>query len=129
MDKYTYAIWRRKTSTAQVRLFEWTWKNTINWKEVSSYISRSDLFEKIFLPIKLCSMKDKVFFNAKVVWSWISSQVQAISLALSRALSKKEQNFKKVLKEAWLLTCDPRKVERKKPWKKKARKSPSWSKR
>lgn len=129
MDKYIYSIWRRKTASAQLRLFEGIWKNTINGKDVSVYFSRQDLFEIIFSPIKLCSLKDKVYFDVKVNWSWISAQAQAIRHALSRALSEKDLVFKKILKKAWFLTRDARRVERKKPWKKKARKSPSWSKR
>ena len=128
-NKYIYAIWRRKTATAQVRLFEGTGTSTINGKEISVYVTRQDLFDVAFSPIKLCSLKDKVFFEVKVEWSWISAQVQAISHWLSRALSSKEEAFKKILKAEWFLTRDARKVERKKPGKKKARKSPSWSKR
>lgn len=128
-NKYIHAIWRRKTASAQVRLFEWVWESTINGKNISVYITRQDLFEVAFLPVKLCSLKDKVFFNVKVTWSWISSQVQAIQHAITRALASGNEAYKKILKQAWLLTRDSRKVERKKPWKKKARKSPSWSKR
>jgi len=128
-NKYIHAIWRRKTASAQIRLFDWIWKSTINGKDVSVYITRTDLFDIAFLPIKLCSLKDKVFFEVKVDWSWISAQVQAIRHGLARALSTKDEAFKKILKAASLLTRDARKVERKKPGKKKARKSPSWSKR
>lgn len=128
-NKYIHAIWRRKTSTAQVRLFEGAGNSTINGKEVSTYITRQDLFDVAFAPVKLCSLKDKVFFEVKVEWSGISAQVQAIRHGLARALASKDETFKKLLKAAWLLTRDARKVERKKPGKKKARKSPSWSKR
>lgn len=128
-NKYIHAIWRRKTASAQVRLFEWAWNNTINWKEISVYVTRQDLFDIAFLPIKLCSLKDKVFFEVKISWWWISSQVQAIRHSLARALSSKDETYKKILKQAWFLTRDARKVERKKPGKKKARKSASWSKR
>lgn len=128
-NKYIHAIWRRKTASAQVRLFEWTGVNTINGKDISVYITRQDLFETAFLPIKLCSLKDKLFFDVKVEWGWISAQVQAIRHSLARALSEKDESNKKILKQAWLLTRDARKVERKKPGKKKARKSWSWSKR
>lgn len=128
-NKYIHAIWRRKTASAQVRLFEWTGANTINGKDISVYITRQDLFETAFLPIKLCSLKDKLFFDVKVEWGWISAQVQAIRHSLARALSEKDESNKKILKQAWLLTRDARKVERKKPGKKKARKSWSWSKR
>jgi small subunit ribosomal protein S9 len=129
VNTYIHAIWRRKTASAQVRLFEWVWENTINGKDISVYVTRQDLFEIAFLPIKLCSLKDKVFFSIKVEWGWISAQVQAVKHALARALSSKDESYKKLLKQAWLLTRDARKVERKKPGKKKARKSASWSKR
>lgn len=128
-NKYIYAIWRRKTSSAQVRLFEGNESSKINGKEVSEYITREDLFDVVFSPIKLCSLKDKVYFDVKVDWSWVSAQSQAIRHWISRALAEKEEGFKKILKQAWFLTRDARKVERKKPGKKKARKSPSWSKR
>ncbi len=128
-NKYIYAIWRRKTATAQVRLFEGTGASTINGKDVSVYITRPDLFDVAFTPIKLCSLKDKVFFEVKVEGSGLSAQVQAIRHGLSRALAEKEEGFKKILKQSGLLTRDARKVERKKPGKKKARKSGSWSKR
>jgi small subunit ribosomal protein S9 len=128
-NKYVYAIWRRKTASAQVRLFEWNGSSKINWKEVSEYITRQDLFDVVFSPIKVCSLKDKVYFEVKVGWSWVSAQSEAIRHWLSRALAEKEEGFKKLLKQSWFLTRDSRKVERKKPGKHKARKSSQWSKR
>lgn len=128
-NKYIHAIGRRKTATAQVRLFEGAGTSTVNGKDIAAYITRQDLFDVAFASVKLCSLKDKVFFEVKVEGSGISAQVQAISHGLSRALASKDESFKKTLKAAGLLTRDARKVERKKPGKKKARKSPSWSKR
>ncbi|MDD5769626.1 MAG: 30S ribosomal protein S9 [Candidatus Gracilibacteria bacterium] len=128
-NKYIHAIGRRKTASAQVRLFEGAGNNTINGKEISVYVTRQDLFDIAFLPIKLCSLKDKVFFEVKISGGGISSQVQAIRHSLARALSSKDETYKKILKQAGFLTRDARKVERKKPGKKKARKSASWSKR
>lgn len=128
-NKYTYALWRRKTATAQARVFEWAWSSKINWKEVGEYITRQDLFDIIFSPLKVCSLKDKFYFDVKVDWSWVSAQSQAIRHALSRALAEKDEWFKKILKQSWFLTRDARKVERKKPGKHKARKSSQWSKR
>jgi small subunit ribosomal protein S9 len=65
----------------------------------------------------------------QVQGSWESSQAVAIAHGLSRALAEKDSSHRTVLKAAWFLTRDARKVERKKPGLKKARKSPSWSKR
>jgi small subunit ribosomal protein S9 len=129
MAKYTYAIWRRKTSSAQIRLFEWAWENKINDKSASEYITRTDLFDTLFTPVKLCGLKDKVYFEVKVTWSGVSGQTQAIRHGLARALSEIDAKYRPILKEAGLLTRDARKVERKKPGKHKARKSSQWSKR
>ncbi|MGE4443830.1 MAG: 30S ribosomal protein S9 [Candidatus Altimarinota bacterium] len=128
-NKYIHAIGRRKTASAQVRLFEGTGASTVNGKDISVYVTRQDLFDVAFLPIKLTSLKDKVYFEVKVEGGGISAQVQAIRHSLARALSEKDEANRKILKAAGLLTRDARKVERKKPGKKKARKSPSWSKR
>ena len=103
-NKYIYNVWKRKTASAQVKLFEGKWKNIINWIDSSEYIKRADLFG-------------------------VSAQAEAIRHGLSRNLASSDEGFKKLLKAAWFLTRDSRKVERKKPGKKKARKSPSWSKR
>lgn len=128
-NKYIHAIGRRKTASAQVRLFDGTGVSTINGKDISVYITRQDLFDVAFLPLKLTSLKDKMYFEVKVQGGGISAQVQAIRHSLARALSEKDEANRKILKAATLLTRDARKVERKKPGKKKARKSPSWSKR
>ena len=127
--KYTYSVWKRKTASAQVKLFEWKWDSTINWRKVWEYITRADLFDVVFSPLKLCKVKDSYYFEVDVEWSWISSQSYAIRHALSKLLAEKEENFRKILKSAWYLTRDARKVERKKPGKHKARKSSQWSKR
>ncbi len=129
MVKYVYAVGKRKTATAQVKLFEWVWEDKVNWKKVNEYVKRSDLFDVLYTPLKLTKMKDKVHFDVEVDGSGESAQVQAIRHWLSKALSTKEASARPVLKSVWLLTRDSRVVERKKPGKKKARKSPSWSKR
>jgi small subunit ribosomal protein S9 len=87
------------------------------------------LFEVVYAPLKACKAKDEFYFEVEITGSWISAQADAIKLGLSRNLAEKDESFKKILKAAWLLTRDARKVERKKPGQKKARKSPSWSKR
>lgn len=83
----------------------------------------------VLAPVKLCKLDDKVYFDVTVSGSGESSQAAAIAHGLSRALAEKDSGNRTVLKAAGLLTRDARKVERKKPGLKKARKSPSWSKR
>ena len=129
MSKYTYSVWKRKTASAQIRLFEWKGKDMINWKEIEKYISRSDLFDVIYTALKITKLKDKFYFEVKVAGSGESAQAQAIRHGLARALVLKDEALRSVLKEAWLLTRDARKVERKKPGRHKARKAMQWSKR
>ena len=129
MSKYTYSVWKRKTASAQVRLYKWTWTSKINDKSLSEYIKRKDLFDVLLNPLKLTKNKDNFYFEVKVSGSWDSAQVQAIAAWISKALVEVDPSTKLILREAGLLTRDARKVERKKPGKKKARKSPTWSKR
>ncbi|PZM82203.1 30S ribosomal protein S9 [Candidatus Gracilibacteria bacterium] len=128
-NKYIYNVGKRKTASAQVKLFEGKGKNTINGVDASEYVKRADLFDVIFSPLKICKVKDNFYFEVAVTGSGVSAQAEAIRHGLSRNLASSDEGFKRLLKAAGFLTRDARKVERKKPGKKKARKSPSWSKR
>lgn len=128
-NKYNFSVGRRKTATAQVRLFEWAWESMINGKKVGEYITRKDLFDNVFSPLRITKLKDKFYFEVKVSGSWESAQSEAIMYAISKAIGEKDETLKKVLKSAGLITSDGRQVERKKPWRHKARKSIQWSKR
>ena len=129
MSKYTYAIWKRKTASAQVRLFAWKGKDMINGKEIKEYVTRTDLFDVIYTPLKLTKLKDSFYFEVKVSGSGESAQAEAIRHGLSRALVSNQESLRPILKEAGLMTRDARKVERKKPGLHKARKAMQWSKR
>jgi len=129
MAKYIYAVWKRKTASAQVRLFEWAWKDMINGKLITEYVNRSDLFDVIYSAIKLAKLKDKVYFEVKVTGSGESAQADAIKSGLAKALVEQDPSLRPILKQAGLMTRDARKVERKKPGLHKARKAMQWSKR
>lgn len=127
--KYFYAVGRRKTATAQVRLFVEKGESTINGKPFNQYITRGDLFSKLLAPLKLAGMVDSSHFQVTVSGSGVSAQVDAIALGIARALTLATPALRPQLKGADLLSRDARKVERKKPGLHKARKGPSWSKR
>lgn len=128
-NKYTYNIWKRKTASAQVKLFEGKGKDIINGKTSSEYISRTDLFDVVYSPLKACKAKDNYYFEVAISGSGISAQAEAIRHGLARSLAELDEWFKKVLKASGFLTRDARKVERKKPGRHKARKWMQWSKR
>ena len=59
----------------------------------------------------------------------VKGQAEAVKLGIARALLQVNPEYRPALKNAGLLTRDPRSVERKKTGKKKARKSFQFSKR
>ena len=127
--KYSYAVGRRKTAVAQIRLYKWKGESTINAKPIDAYIQRSDLFHTVYSPLKVAGVYDSFHFDITVSGSGESAQAQAIRHAVARALVESDANLKITLKGAGFLTRDARKVERKKPGLHKARKAGSWSKR
>lgn len=128
-NKYTYTIWKRKTASAQVKLFEGKGEDMVNGRKITEYVSRTDLFDVIYSPLKLCKVKEKFYFDVTISGSGVSAQAEAIRHGLARSLASQDEGFKAILKAAGLLTRDARKVERKKPGRHKARKAMQWSKR
>ncbi len=126
--QYTYSIGRRKTATAQVRLFAGKGESTINERPLKDYISRTDLISLVHAPFKVAGAGD-YHFSVTVRGSGESAQAQAIAHGISRALVLIDETCKTALREQGLLTRDARKVERKKPGLHKARKAIQWSKR
>jgi small subunit ribosomal protein S9 len=127
--KYFYAVGRRKSAVAQVRLFVAPGESTINGKALSEYVRRGDLFTHVFAPVKVAGLQDRVRFDIKVEGGGESAQAQAIAHGIARALVESSEDLRKTLRGAGLLTRDARKVERKKPGLHKARKASQWSKR
>lgn len=126
--KYTYSIGRRKTATAQVRLFSGKGESTVNERPLKEYITRTDLLSLVHVPLKLVGSGD-YHFSVIVRGSGESAQAQAIAHGIARALVLNDDACKSTLREQGLLTRDARKVERKKPGLHKARKAIQWSKR
>ncbi len=129
-SKYFYAVGRRKTSIAQVRLF--TNKGgsiLVNEKPYCEYFPTLNLQKDLILPLKSTKTLNKFNISVKVKGGGIRGQAGAIRLGIARTLVLYNKNFKKLLRDAGLLTRDPRKKERKKPGLKKARRAPQWQKR
>ena len=131
--KYTYATGRRKSAIAKVRVYDKETKKgeiIVNDKDYKSYFSGNDiLIEKVCAPLKLLHFEDKFYISVKVLGGGPNGQAESIRLGISRVLLKMNEDFKKELKANGYLTRDPRKVERKKPGLKKARRAPQWKKR
>lgn len=132
---YFYAVGRRKTAVAQVRIYlnENAEANDnkliVNGKDVKAYfplVSQQNIF---FEPLKSSSLEGKCAVSILVKGGGLTGQVGAIRLGISRALIKFDNELRSILKAEGLLTRDARKVERKKPGLKKARRAPQWAKR
>lgn len=129
---YFYAVGKRKTSIAQVKVFET--KNsqnqiTVNERNLDEYFSILRLREQIMAPLALAGQNNKFDIIVKVYGGGISAQSGAVRLGISRALVKFSIELKKSLRDRGFLTRDSRRVERKKPGLRKARRSPQWAKR
>ena len=124
-----HKIGRRKTSVARIYLSNGKDKMTINGKDYKDYFPTTSLQYKILQPFKLTNNLGKFDLSVNVYGGGITGQVEAIRLAISRALSEMSDENKSALKKEGLLTRDPRMVERKKFGQKKARKKFQFSKR
>jgi small subunit ribosomal protein S9 len=116
---------RRKSSVARIYLKSGKGKITINKRDHKDYFTTDVLQYKIFQPFELTGTKGKYDATINVNGGGNTGQVEAIRLAISRALVEINADFKPLLKAEGLMTRDPRMVERKKPGQPKARKNSS----
>lgn len=129
-SQYYYALGRRKTSVATVRLFLTKGKSTINAKPVTQVYPLAVDQVKLLEPFKISEIDfDNCSFTVVAKGGGTQSQLDAIRLGISRAIIKKFPEKKKTLKDAGLLVRDSRMVERKKAGLRKARKAEQYSKR
>lgn len=129
-DKYTYTIGRRKSTVATVRLYEAKGDNMINGKKLEEVLTTKLEKQSVLQPFNVLQLNPAdYYFTARVVGGGITGRVDAIKLALSRALIKLNPDQKKLLKDIGFLTRDSREVERKKTGFRKARKKEQYSKR
>ena len=124
-----HKIGRRKTSVARIYLAKGKDKMIINGKDYKDYFPTTSLQYKIIQPFKLTDNIGKFDLSVNVHGGGITGQVEAIRLAISRALCVISDENRPLLKKEGLLTRDPRMVERKKFGQKKARKKFQFSKR
>lgn len=127
--KYIYAKGRRKKSVATIRLFSGKGDDLINSKPVKGVYNTARELRELYLPLSVTELKGKYHFTSKVLGGGKAGQLDAIVLAISRALVKEDSDLKAVLKQSNLMTVDSRRKERKKPGLKKARKKEQYSKR
>ncbi len=120
---------RRKTSTARVRLVHGTGNFVVNGIAMPDYFKHKRLEPVVWEPLKLVQMEAKFDVKVRVEGGGISGQAEAVRHGVARALLSYDEAYKKQLRDAGLLTRDPRMVERKKFGQAGARKRFQFSKR
>jgi small subunit ribosomal protein S9 len=127
--KVAAATGRRKTSVAQCRVIPGNGKVTVNKSPLEVYFPVEVHRTKINQPFAITKTEGKYDLLVTVRGGGKSGQTGAIQLGISRALVHIDDQLHQILRDAGLLTRDPRMVERKKYGQKKARKRFQFSKR
>lgn len=128
--EYFKAVGRRKTASATVRLKEGKDEIIINQKKPAEYFENAEVAQKIFLkPLEVGGKLGQFDISIKVSGGGKKAQIEAIRLAIARAIVVIEPELRSTLKKSGFLTRDPREKERKKPGLKRARRAPQWQKR
>ena len=129
-DTYIYGLGRRKAATARVRLYAGKGEIAINDKPALEYLSGNKSYlAEITDPLALAGKQNEYNVSIKVAGGGLAGQVDAIKLALSKALTTEMADLRPVLKKAGFLKRDPREKERKKYGLRSARKKEQFSKR
>lgn len=128
--KYFYGLGRRKSATARARLYAGKGKMTINDKTAAEYFSENKtLVAELTDPLALVGKQKDFDITIVVKGGGLSGQVDAIKLAIAKALIVGHADLRPTLKKAELLKRDPREKERKKYGLRSARKREQFSKR
>ena len=128
---YYYALGRRKSATARVRVMNGKGEMIINGKPASDYFADSKaLMNELRKPFVVLDLPEKDYDVTVVVsGGGHAGQVDAIHLGIAKALVEKDENYKATLRRAELLGRDSRERERKKFGLKGARKQRQFTKR
>jgi len=125
-----YATGRRKTAVAKVWLEVGKGEITVNGQPLDVWLGGHEALKKrVRQPLEVSKQLESVNIVAKTLGGGYSAQADALRHGISRALVAYDEQFRVVLKPHGLLTRDSRSVERKKPGRRKARRSPQFSKR
>ena len=128
--KYAYGLGRRKSATATARLYKGKGEITINGKPALEYLSNNKAYlAEITDPLAIAEKQKEYDVTIVAKGGGLAGQVDAIKLAISKALVLEAADLRPVLKKAGLTSRDPREKERKKYGLRSARKKEQFSKR
>ena len=122
-------VGRRKTAVARVKISDGSGKVSVNGRGFEAYFPIELHRKEILKPLEVTNTLGRYDVNVRVEGGGSAGQAGAIKLGIARSLVQIDEDHRSALRGAGLLTRDPRMVERKKYWQKKARKRFQFSKR
>ena len=129
-NSYFYALGRRKSATARVRLQSGKGNITVNGHTAAEYFADSSyMLAKLQQPFTVLDMTGKYDVSVVVSGGGHDGQAEAIRLGIAKTLVLLNEDVKSTLKRADLLSRDSREKERKKFGLKGARKQRQFTKR
>ncbi|MFC2587319.1 MAG: 30S ribosomal protein S9 [Campylobacter sp.] len=125
-----YATGKRKTAIAKVWVKPGSGKIAVNGMDLNSWLGGHEAIKlKVIQPLLATKQETSIDVIATTLGGGYSAQAEALRHGISRALAAMDADFRAILKPKGLLTRDSRTVERKKFGRRKARRSPQFSKR
>ena len=126
---YNSGTGRRKTAIARVRLLPGEGEIVINGRSLVEHFGAAIDEADLRLPFRVTSTDGRYNAMIKVEGGGVSGQAGAVRHGIARALLELDPEHRLQLRQAGLLTRDPRMKERKKYGLKRARKAPQYTKR
>ena len=120
---------RRKTAIARVRLLPGEGEIVINGRTLEEHFGNAVNESEVRMPFRVTGTEGRFNAMIKVEGGGVTGQAGAIRHGIARALLELDENNRLALRQAGLLTRDPRMKERKKYGLKRARKAPQYTKR
>jgi small subunit ribosomal protein S9 len=121
---------RRKTSIARVRLIAGEGEVVVNGRSLEAHFGNAVNLGDITMPFRVTGTEGRYNAMIKVEGGGTQGQAGAIRHGIARALLASDPEGARLpLRQAGLLTRDPRMKERKKYGLKRARKAPQYTKR
>jgi small subunit ribosomal protein S9 len=120
---------RRKTAIARVRLLPGEGEIVVNGRTLDEHFGNAINESEVRMPFRVTGTEGRFNAMIKVEGGGVTGQAGAIRHGIARALLELDEGNRLVLRQAGLLTRDPRMKERKKYGLKRARKAPQYTKR
>ncbi|MEA3210163.1 MAG: small subunit ribosomal protein [Chthoniobacter sp.] len=129
MSQEFIATGRRKNAVARIRMSSGSGKIEVNGRPFEEYFKTTNLQNAILQPFEVVKLVNQYDVSVNAHGGGPNGQAGAVRLAVARALTEANPEFRALLKPEGLLTRDPRMKERKKAGQPGARKRFQFSKR